>query len=140
MNTAIYSPSGGSVGVAFAMPSSTVQAVVDELERDGKVSRGYLGLRIQTLNHELADGLGLSTEKGALVGSAENGSPAARAGLKSGDVITAVNGEAVANAHELTRKVGVLKPGARADVTYLRSGKERTATVELATRPASIGQ
>ena len=106
MNTAIYSPSGGSVGLAFAIPAATVQTVVDQLEQDGRVSRGYLGVQIQPLTKELAESFGLSTEKGALVAGAQDGTPAEKAGLKSGDVITAVNGEPVANARELTRKIG----------------------------------
>jgi serine protease Do len=135
MNTAIYSPSGGSVGLAFAVPASTVQTVVDQLQQDGRVSRGYLGVQIQPLTKELAEGFGLSTEKGALVAGAQDGTPAEKAGLKSGDVITAVDGEAIANARELTRKIGALKPGAKAEITYLRDGKERTATVALASQP-----
>src|SRR5215207_2700179 len=135
MNTAIYSPSGGSVGLAFAVPASTVQTVVDQLQQDGRVSRGYLGVQIQPLTKELAQGFGLSTEKGALVASTQDGTPAEKAGLKSGDVITAVDGEPVANARELTRKIGALKPGAKAEITYLRDGKERTATVALASQP-----
>src|SRR3954449_5573498 len=135
MNTAIYSPSGGSVGLAFAVPASTVQTVVDQLQQDGRVSRGYLGVQIQPLTKELAEGFGLSTEKGALVAGAQDGTPAEKAGLKSGDVITAVDGEPVANARELTRKIGALKPGAKAEITYLRDGKERTATVALASQP-----
>ena len=135
MNTAIYSPSGGSVGLAFAVPASTVQTVVDQLQQDGRVSRGYLGVQIQPLTKELAQGFGLSTEKGALVASTQDGTPAEKAGLKSGDVITAVDGEPVADARELTRKIGALKPGAKAEITYLRDGKERTATVALASQP-----
>jgi serine protease Do len=135
MNTAIYSPSGGSVGLAFAVPAATVQTVVDQLQQDGRVSRGYLGVQIQPLTKELAQGFGLSTERGALVASTQDGTPAEKAGLKSGDVITAVDGEPVANARELTRKIGALKPGAKAEITYLRDGKERTATVALASQP-----
>ena len=135
MNTAIYSPSGGSVGLAFAVPAATVQTVVDQLQQDGRVSRGYLGVQIQPLTKELAQGFGLSTEKGALVAGAQDGTPAEKAGLKSGDVITAVDGEPIANARELTRKIGALKPGAKAEITYLRDGKERTATVALASQP-----
>ena len=135
MNTAIYSPSGGSVGLAFAVPAATVQTVVDQLQQDGRVSRGYLGVQIQPLTKELAEGFGLSTEKGALVAGAQDGTPAEKAGLRSGDVITAVDGEPVANARELTRKIGALKPGAKAEITYLRDGKERTATVALASQP-----
>jgi serine protease Do len=136
VNTAIYSPSGGNVGLAFAIPAETVSGVVDQLRTEGKVSRAYLGVQIQPLTKDLADGLGLSSQKGALVDSAQDGTPAAKAGLKSGDVITALNGEPVASARELTRKVGAMKPGAKAEITYLRDGRERTATIELAGQPA----
>jgi serine protease Do len=135
VNTAIYSPSGGSVGLAFAVPASTVEAVVEQLKSDGKVTRGYLGVQIQPLTKELAEGFGIKTDKGALVSGAQDGTPAAKAGLKAGDVITAVNGDAIANARELSRKIGAMKPGAKAEITYLRDGSERTATVELATMP-----
>jgi serine protease Do len=135
MNTAIYSPSGGNVGLAFAVPASTVETVVEQLKTDGKVTRGYLGVQIQPLNKELSESLGLKSEKGALVAGAQDGTPAAKAGLKAGDVITAVNGEAVANARELTRKVAGMKPGSKAEFTYLRDGREHTVTVELATLP-----
>jgi serine protease Do len=135
VNTAIFSPSGGSVGLAFAIPADTVQTVVDQLGKEGQVTRGYLGVQVQPLTRDIADGLGLKEDKGALVGSAQADTPAAKAGLKAGDVITAVNGEPVANARELTRKVGGLRPGSKAEVRYLRDGREQTATVELATLP-----
>src|SRR4051794_30559359 len=135
VNTAIASPSGGSVGLAFAIPAATVQSVVAQLESEGRVSRGYLGVQIQPLTKELADGLGLDAQKGALVNSTQPDTPAAKAGLKSGDVITKVNGEAVSDARELTRKVAGLKPGSKVELSYLRDGRERNATVELGTLP-----
>ncbi len=135
VNTAIYSPSGGSVGLGFAIPSDTVQSVIAQLEKDGKVIRGYLGVQIQPLTKELADGLGLSSDKGALVDRAENGTPAADAGLKAGDVITAVNGEAIANARDLSRKIAAFKPGTTIQLTYLRQGREQTSSVQLGSLP-----
>src|SRR4051812_27995331 len=135
VNTAIFSPSGGSVGLAFAIPADTVQSVVSQLETGGTVTRGYLGVQIQPLSKDLADSLGLSTEKGALVDSAQDGTPAAKAGLRAGDVITAVNGEPVASARELSRKIAGLKPGARIDLSYLREGKPQTASGELGSLP-----
>src|SRR3954452_21900513 len=135
VNTAIFSPSGGSVGLAFAIPSETVQSVVNQLETEGQVTRGYLGVQIQPLSKDLAEGLGLSTDKGALVGSTQDGTPAAKAGIKSGDVIPAVNGDPVATARELSKKVASLKPGSKVEIAYLRDGKERSATVELAALP-----
>ncbi|AWN54599.1 Do family serine endopeptidase [Methylobacterium sp. 17Sr1-1] len=135
VNTAIASPSGGNVGLAFAIPSETVQAVVDQLRTDGKVARGYLGLQIQPVTKDIADSLGLDKAKGALVTSAQDGTPAAKAGLKSGDVVQAVNGEPVTDARELSRKIASLKPGTKVDLAYLRGGKAETAQVTLGSLP-----
>ncbi|MGX7707603.1 Do family serine endopeptidase [Methylobacterium sp. Gmos1] len=135
VNTAIASPSGGNVGLAFAIPSETVQAVVDQLRTDGKVARGYLGLQIQPVTKDIADSLGLDKAKGALVTSAQDGTPAAKAGLKSGDVVQAVNGDPVTDARELSRKIASLKPGTKVDLAYLRGGKAETAQVTLGTLP-----
>ncbi|MBX9933097.1 MAG: Do family serine endopeptidase [Methylobacterium sp.] len=135
VNTAIASPSGGSVGLAFAIPAETVQAVVDQLRADGKVARGYLGVQVQPVTRDIADGLGLDKAKGALVDHAEPGTPAAKAGLKSGDVIESVNGNPINDAKELSRKIAGLKPGAKVDLAYLRGGKSDTATVELGALP-----
>ncbi|NEU13252.1 Do family serine endopeptidase [Methylobacterium sp. BTF04] len=135
VNTAIASPSGGSVGLAFAIPAETVQAVVDQLRADGKVARGYLGVQVQPVTKDIADGLGLDKAKGALVDHAEPGTPAAKAGLKSGDVIESVNGSAINDAKELSRKIAGLKPGAKVELAYLRAGKSDTATVELGALP-----
>ncbi|GJE26976.1 Do family serine endopeptidase [Methylobacterium organophilum] len=135
VNTAIASPSGGSVGLAFAIPAETVQAVVDQLRTDGKVVRGYLGVQIQPVTKDIADGLGLDKAKGALVDHAEDGTPAAKAGLKSGDVIEAVDGTPINDAKELSRKIAGLKPGTAVKLAYLRNGKSDTATVELGALP-----
>lgn len=132
VNTAIYSPSGGSVGLAFAIPAGTVTSVVDQLEHGGKVERAYLGVQIQPVTKDIAEGLGLKDAAGAIVDSAQPGTPAAEAGLKSGDVIVKVNGVAVKDARDLTRRIGALKPGEKVDLTYLRDGKEQTASISLA--------
>lgn len=136
VNTAIFSPSGGSVGIGFAIPSETVQQVVAQLKEHGKVERGYLGVRIQPVSQDVADSLGLKQAKGALVDTAEKGTPAAKAGLKSGDIITTVNGAAVADSRELARKIGAMKPGSKVEVTYLRDGKEMTASFDLTAMPS----
>jgi serine protease Do len=135
VNTAIYSPSGGSVGLAFAIPSDTVEMVVGQLEKDGHVHRGYLGVQVQSVTKDLADGLGLNDVKGALIDTAQADTPAATAGLKAGDVITAVNGEPIADARALTRKIGALQPDSKAEITYLRDGKTLAATVALTAAP-----
>ncbi len=137
VNTAIYSPSGGSIGIGFAIPSETVQQVVAQLKEHGTVERGYLGVRTQPVSQDLADGLGLKQAKGALIDSAEQATPAAKAGLKSGDVITGVNGTAINDARDLARRIGALNPGAKIAVTYFRDGKELSTTLELAALPSS---
>jgi len=136
VNTAIYSPSGGSVGLAFAIPSDTVRTVVASLEHDGQVRRGYLGVQIQPVTREIADGLGLQKPEGALVDATQPDTPAAAAGLKSGDVITTLDGQPVKDARELTRRVGALKPGAKVQLGYLREGKPQTTDLTLGTLDA----
>ncbi|MCE4225841.1 Do family serine endopeptidase [Methylobacterium sp. C25] len=138
VNTAIASPSGGSVGLAFAIPAETVQAVVDQLKTDGKVVRGYLGVQIQPVTKDIADSLGLDKAKGALVNSTESGTPAAKAGLKTGDVIEKVDGKSIDDAKELSRKIAGLKPGTKVELAFLRNGKTDTATVELGTLPTDL--
>jgi serine protease Do len=131
VNTAIFSPSGGSVGIGFAIPANTVENVVDSLEHGGVVNRGYLGVQIQPLSQAIADSLGMKTTNGALVDQAMAGTPAAEAGLKSGDVITKLNGEEVKDASDLTRHVGALKPGDKVELSYLRDGAEKTTSLTL---------
>jgi serine protease Do len=132
MNTAIFSPSGGSVGIGFAIPASTVSSVESALEHGGSVARGYLGVQIQPVSDDIADNLGLKSANGALVDKVMPGTPAADAGLKTGDVITKLNGQKVDDAGDLTRQVGELKPGATIELTYLRNGVEKTAEAKLA--------
>ena len=136
VNTAIYSPSGGSVGIGFAIPSGTVEQVVDELEHGGVVRHGYLGVRIQPVGPDIAQAMGLATANGAIVDQTMPGTPAADAGLQSGDIITKVNGEFVEDAGDLTHTIGMMKPGGRIDLTYLRNGEEKTASVTLASQQA----
>ncbi|TFZ54457.1 PDZ domain-containing protein, partial [Methylorubrum sp. Q1] len=119
----------------FAIPAETVQTVVDQLRTDGKVVRGYLGVQVQPVTEDIAEGLGLDKAKGALVNDAESGTPAAKAGLKSGDVIESVNGVPVNNARDLSRMIAGLKPGTEVKLAYLRGGKSEVATVELGTLP-----
>ncbi|MBV9077597.1 MAG: Do family serine endopeptidase [Methylobacteriaceae bacterium] len=135
VNTAIASPSGGSVGLAFAIPAATVDSVVQQLEESGTVTRGYLGVQIQPITKDLAEGLGIKSDKGALVNSTQGSTPAAKAGIRSGDVITAVNGEPVSDARELTRKIAGMRPGTKVEIGYLRDGQTRNASVELGTLP-----
>ena len=134
VNTAIYSPSGGSVGIGFAIPSTTADTVITALEHGGVVPRGYLGVNIQPVTNEMAESMGLKTAGGAIVVDALPGTPAADAGLKSGDVITKLNGKAIEDAADLTLRVGSFKPGDKVDLTYLRDGAEKTAQVTLSSQ------
>ena len=137
VNTAIYSPSGGSVGIAFAIPATTVQKVVSDLRENGAVSRGYVGVQTQAITPDVAESIGVQAGQGALVVTAEAGTPAARAGLKSGDVILSVNDAAVKDPRDLARKIGLLKPGAPVALKIRRDGRESTLTVELGRQPAT---
>ncbi len=137
VNSAIFSPTGGNVGIGFAIPSDLAASVVAQLSENGQVRRGYLGVNPQTLTADLAEGFGLPADiEGAAVANVLNDTPAARAGLQSGDVITAVDGRPVTDARELTRRVGAYAPGERVEFTVLRDGEERTITVRLGERPS----
>ncbi len=135
VNTAIASPSGGSVGIAFAIPAQTVQQVVAQLKESGAVARGFLGVQIQPVTPEVADAIGLKEPKGALVASLEANGPAARAGLKRGDVVLSLDGEALKDARDLTRRVGQRQPGARAELKLWRDGREQALSVTLGRQP-----
>jgi serine protease Do len=135
VNTAIVSPSGGSVGIAFAIPSETVTRVVTSLKETGTVTRGYLGVNIQPITPEIADGLGLKEPRGALVSEVQPDTPAAKAGIRAGDAVLAVNGEPVKDARELSRRISLLQPGASVKLTLIRDGKERTVEASLAKLP-----
>ncbi len=140
INTAIFSPSGGNVGIAFAIPASTAKQVVGELMKDGSVQRGFLGVQIQPVNSDIAESLGLAGTKGALVSQAEADSPAKKAGIEAGDVITAVNGKDVASPKELSREIAGMAPGKDVDITVFRNGKSETFKVDLGTLPTSDKQ
>ncbi len=135
VNTAIFSPSGGSVGIAFAIPAATVDSVVNQLKEKGTVTRGWIGVQIQPLSKDIADSLGLKSTDGALVAEPQAGSPAEKAGIKAGDVITAVNGEKIQNARELARRIGSMAPDASVKLTVLQKGSEKTVTLTLGELP-----
>ena len=135
VNTAIFSPSGGSVGIGFAISSDVVQNVVDQLKNGGVVARGWLGVEIQPVTQDIADSLGLKAASGALVAKASKDAPAAAAGVKIGDVVTAVNGQAVADPRELARRIADLGPKKSADLTIWRNGAQQTVSVTLGTMP-----
>ena len=136
VNTAIYSPSGGSVGIGFDIPAGTVKRVVQQLKENGHVTRGWLGVQAQAVTAEIAESLGLSSARGALVDEPQPDSPAAKAGIKAGDVITAVNGAAVDNSHDLARTIAQIAPGTSVRIGVRRDGDERSIQVTLGTLPA----
>ncbi len=131
VNTAIFSPSGGSVGIGFAVPSNLVMRVVAQLEEFGRTRRGWLGVRIQSITPEIAEGLGLKSSDGALVASATPDGPAADAGLENGDVIITFDGQAIDEMRELPRVVAETEVGKAVEVVVVRRGEEMTFDVEL---------
>jgi serine protease Do len=140
INTAIFSPSGGNVGIAFAIPASTAKVVVGDLMKDGTVSRGWLGVQIQPVTAEIAESLGLTPAKGALVSEPQADGPAKKAGIVAGDVITAVDGKDVASPRELARLIAGIVPGKSVDVTVWRNGNSEVVKVDLGTLPGSDKQ
>jgi serine protease Do len=135
VNTAIFSPSGGSVGIAFAIPAETVKSVVAQLKDKGTVTRGWIGVQIQPVTPEIADSLGMKKPGGALVAEPQKDGPAAKAGIQSGDVITAVNDNPVADARDLARKIGGMAPGATVKLGIVRAGTEKTLSLTLGELP-----
>ena len=136
VNTAIFSPSGGSVGIGFAIASDVVKNVVQQLKDNGAVTRGWIGVEIQSVTPDIADNMGLKATSGALVAKAQKDLPAAQAGVKSGDVITAVDGETVANPHDLARRIAALGPKKTATLAIIRNGAPMTLDVTLGAMPA----
>jgi serine protease Do len=135
VNTAIFSPSGGSVGIGFDIPAETAKMVIAQLKEHGHVTRGWLGVQIQPVTAEIADSLGMKKAEGAMVAEPQTGSPAAKAGIEAGDVITAVNGKAVKDARELARTVGEMAPDTSVKLDILRKGENKTLTVTLGQVP-----
>jgi serine protease Do len=123
INTAIYSPNGGSVGVGFAIPSDEAKTIVAKLQKNGSIEHGYLGVQIQGVNQDVADAIGLAKPQGALVADVTEGSPAAKAGVKAGDVVTNVGSDNVTSPKDLSRLVADLSPGDKQTVTVWRGGK-----------------
>jgi len=135
VNTAIFSPSGGSVGIAFSIPASTVKSVVAQLKDKGVVSRGWIGIQVQPVTAEIAESLGLKKAEGALVAEPQANSPATKAGIASGDVITAVNGTPVRDARELSRTIGAMPPGSSVKLNVVQKGQEKSVDLTLGELP-----
>ena len=135
INDAIYTPSGGSVGIGFDVPASIAKTVVQQLISHGHVTRGWIGVQVQPVTQPIADSLGMKQAEGALVAQPEPGSPATKAGIKAGDVITAINGTTVKNPRDLAQAVGAMAPGTSVKLDVLRNGKSKTITLALGTLP-----
>ena len=138
MNSMIFSPSGGSVGIGFAIPASTIKDVVAALQSHGRVARGWLGVQIQPVTPEIAASLNLKEPKGALVASLVPDSPAARAGVRQGDVILAINGKDINDAHDLTRRVASLPAGKAAAFAILRDGGHQNVAVTIGAKKDTV--
>ncbi len=139
MNTAIRSSSGGSIGIGFAIPSTTIQSVMADLIKDGHVERGWLGVSIQPLTPDLAASMSAKPKAGVLIGNVMVGAPAAKAGIQDGDIVTAVNGQAVTEPGQLMSRIARVGPGKAASLTILRDGSEQKISVTLGKRPANPG-
>jgi serine protease Do len=135
INTAIFSPSGGSVGIGFAIPSNLAKTVIAQLKEHGSVERGWIGVQIQPVTPDIAESLGDPDLKGALVAQVVPGGPAAEAGLQPGDVITSVAGEAVEDLRDVTRPIAFAKAGTEVDLSVLRQGRTETVEVALGRMP-----
>jgi serine protease Do len=131
VNTAIYSPSGGSVGIAFAIPAPTVKTVVAQLKERGYVERGWIGVQVQPLTTEIAESLGMKEAAGALVSGTEPNGPAAKAGLKAGDVVTSIDHGVVKDSRDLARRIAGIAPNTTVKIAYVRDGKAQTANLTL---------
>jgi serine protease Do len=139
VNSAIFSPTGGSVGIGFAIPASIAKSVTDRLMRGETIQRGYLGVQIQNLPDEYRGPLGLSADQeGAYVAEVTPGGPAAEAGLREGDIVVALNGQAIDSSSALTRRVGQAAPGDNLRLEIIREGRRQTLTVRSGTRPADV--
>ncbi|MGO4124705.1 Do family serine endopeptidase [Inquilinus sp. YAF38] len=137
INSEIYSPSGGSVGIGFAIPSNLAKSVIAQIREHGSVQRGWLGVQIQALTPELAEAAGLDSAKGALVAEVQKNSPALKAGLRQGDVIVSFGGKPVAQSKDLPRLVAETASGTAVPMEVLRDGKTQTLSVDIALQPKS---
>ena len=135
VNTAIFSPSGGSVGIGFDIPADTAKMVVAQLKDHGQVTRGWMGVRIQTVTADIADSLGMKKPEGAIVDEPQAGSPAAKAGIMAGDVITAVDGMQMKDSRALARKIASMTPGTSVKLDVMHNGSEKTVSLTLGRLP-----
>jgi serine protease Do len=137
VNTAIFSPSGGSVGIGFDIPADTAKTVIQQLKNKGQVVRGWIGVQVQPVTADIADSLGMSKAEGALVAEPQPNSPATEAGIKAGDVVTAVNGAPIKSSRDLAQKISAMAPGTAIKLDLLRNGESKSFTLTLGALPAT---
>jgi serine protease Do len=135
VTTAIFSPSGGSIGLGFAIPADTVKSVVTQLRETGAVTRGWIGVQVQPVTEDIANSLGLGKAEGALVDELQPDGPASTAGIKPGDVIQSVTGEEVRDARDLAKKIAGIEPGQTTTLGVFRDGSPNTITLTVARMP-----
>jgi len=135
INTAIYSRSGGSMGIGFAIPVSTAKVVLDQIVKNGTVTRGWIGVEVQEITPPIAESFKLGSTRGALIAGVLRGGPADKAGVKPGDVLTEVEGKPVADPTSMLNLVAALAPGKPASVKLMRGGQEVDATITVGRRP-----
>jgi serine protease Do len=141
INSAIFSPTGGSVGVGFAIPAETVKAISDKLKQNGNVSRGWIGIEVQSVGPDLVEGLGLNKPvHGVLVAEIQPGSPAAKADIAPGDVITSVAGQPAGNDRDLIRRVSEMPPGKSIELGLIRQNEQKNINVTLGELPVPRGE
>ncbi len=136
INSAIISKSGGYEGIGFAIPSNVAKSIMEQLIKNGKVSRGYLGIQMQDITSDVAKAMSLKSPRGAIIAQVMEGSPADRAQLQQGDVIIKVNGKEIENGADIRKNIVTKKPGAEVDVTLLRDGKEISVKIILGEAPS----
>jgi serine protease Do len=139
MTTAIYSPSGGSIGIGFAIPAETVQSVVVQLRDAGTVTRGWIGVQIQTVTADIVNSLGLKKTQGALVAEPQGDGPAAKAGIVAGDLIQSVNDQEVKDSRDLARKIASIKPGTPVKLGIIHNGSQKTVSLTVVKMPNNVG-
>jgi len=132
INTVIYSPSGGSIGIGFALPSAFARPIIEQLKANGKVERGWIGARIQPVTDDLAEGVGLEKSRGAMIAAIDPGSPAAQAKLQPGDVILNYDGQPIERSRQLPRLVAATPPNKQVKLTIWRDGKEHEVELKAA--------
>jgi serine protease DegQ len=135
INTAIYSRDGGNMGIGFAISADLARKVLDDILKSGRVSRGFIGVEPQDVNEAIAEGLKLPKAEGSIVTGLEQGGAAARAGIRVGDVLVAVNDKPVRNSSELVQRVAALQPGDKATLTFFREGQRQTVSLSIRQRP-----